>query len=250
MIKLGDYVSRKSYNNDVIFEVIGIEKDICKLRGIDYRLLADAPISDLVTCERGKCDDFFPSLDNNLDRDEFFYMPGKILHIDGDKSYLSRCMDFYTKNNVKAVGKSVKESEMSAEVRKFLNEVNPDILVITGHDAFLKKGVYKNSNNFCKTVSEARKYEKSSDKLIIIAGACQSDYESLLKSGATFASSPKRINIHALDPAIIATSLSLLDRNKNCDLKSLLGKTKYGKDGIGGLISKGTMYTGYPRSEA
>ena len=94
MIKLGDYVSRKSYNNDVIFEVIGIEKDICKLRGIDYRLLADAPISDLVTCERGKCDDFFPSLDNNLDRDEFFYMPGKILHIDGDKSYLSRCMDF------------------------------------------------------------------------------------------------------------------------------------------------------------
>ena len=159
-------------------------------------------------------------------------------------------MDFYKKNNVKAVGKSVKESEMSAEVRKFLNEVNPDILVITGHDAFLKKGVYKNSNNFCKTVSEARKYEKSSDKLIIIAGACQSDYESLLKSGATFASSPKRINIHALDPAIIATSLSLLDRNKNCDLKSLLGKTKYGKDCIGGLISKGTMYTGYPRSEA
>ena len=199
----------------------------------------------MVTCERGKCDDFFPSLDNNLDRDEFFYMPGKILHIDGDKSYLSRCMNFYKKNNVKAVGKSVKESEMSAEVRKFLNEVNPDILVITGHDAFLKKGVYKNSNNFCKTVSEARKYEKSSDKLIIIAGACQSDYESLLKSGATFASSPKRINIHALDPAIIATSLSLLDRNKNCDLKSLLGKTKYGKDGIGGLISKGTMYTGY-----
>ena len=114
----------------------------------------------------------------------------------------------------------------------------------------MKKGVYKNSNNFCKTVREARTYEKSSDKLIIIAGACQSDYESLLKSGATFASSPKRINIHALDPAIIATSLSLLDRNKNCDLKSLLGKTKYGKDGIGGLISKGTMYTGYPRSEA
>ena len=123
-------------------------------------------------------------------------------------------------------------------------------LVIIFVYSFLKKGVYKNSNNFCKTVNEARKYEKSSDKLIIIAGACQSDYESLLKSGATFASSPKRINIHALDPAIIATSLSLLDRNKNCDLKSLLGKTKYGKDGIGGLISKGTMYTGYPRSEA
>lgn len=247
MIKLGDYVSRKSYNNDVIFEVIGIEKDICKLRGIDYRLLADAPISDLVTCERGKCDDFFPSLDNNLDRDEFFYMPGKILHIDGDKSYLSRCMDFYKKNNVKAVGKSVKESEMSAEVRKFLNEVNPDILVITGHDAFLKKGVYKNSNNFCKTVNEARKYEKSSDKLIIIAGACQSDYESLLKSGATFASSPKRINIHALDPAIIASSISLAEKNKSIDLIPMLEKTKYKTDGMGGIITNGTMYVGFPR---
>lgn len=247
MIKLGDYVSRKSYNNDVIFEVIGIEKDICKLRGIDYRLLADAPISDLVTCERGKCDDFFPYLDNNLDRDEFFYMPGKILHIDGDKSYLSRCMDFYKKNSVKAVGKNVNESEMSAEVRKFLNEVNPDILVITGHDAFLKKGVYKNSNNFCKTVSEARKYEKSSDKLIIIAGACQSDYESLLKSGATFASSPKRINIHALDPAIIASTISLTERSREIDLKKLLDKTKYKEEGMGGIICNGLMYVGYPR---
>ena len=249
MIKIGDYVSRKSYNNDVIFEVIGIDRDICKLRGVDFRLLADAPIGDLVLCDRGKCDNFFPSLDTSLDRDEFFYMPGKILHIDGDKSYLDRCMEFYKKNSVKAVGKSIKESDMPKNISDLLSEVNPDILVITGHDAFLKKGVYKNSLNFCKTVGLARKYEKSSDKLIIIAGACQSDYESLLKSGATYASSPKRINIHALDPAIIATSISLLDRSKNCDLKSLLSKTKYGKDGIGGLVCKGTMYTGYPRSE-
>lgn len=250
MIKIGDYVSRKSYNNDVIFEVIGIDKDICKLRGVDFRLLADAPLKDLVLCERGKCDNFCPIIDNSLERDEFFYMPGKILHIDGDKSYLDRCMDFYKKNNVKAIGKSIKESDMSSMIYKYLTEYNPDILVITGHDAFLKKGLYKNSQNFCKTVIEARKYEKSSDKLVIIAGACQSDYTSLLKSGSTYASSPKKINIHALDPAIIATSISLLDRNKFCDLKTLLSKTKYGKDGIGGLICKGTMYTGYPRSES
>ena len=78
----------------------------------------------------------------------------------------------------------------------------------------------------------------------------QSNYEELIKSGATFASSPKKINIHALDPAIIATSLSLLDRSKEVDLISLLEKTKYGKDGMGGLKSKGTMYVGYPRNEA
>ena len=91
--------------------------------------------------------------------------------------------------------------------------------------------------------------KKSSDKLIIIAGACQSNYEELIKSGATFASSPKRINIHALDPAIVATTLSLLDRNEEVDLLPLLSKTKYGKDGMGGLKSKGTMYVGYPRGE-
>ena len=87
----------------------------------------------------------------------------------------------------------------------------------------------------------------SGDKLVIIAGACQSDYEELIKAGANFASSPKRINIHALDPAIIASSLALTERNKEIDLLELLEKTKYGKDGIGGLKSNGLMFVGYPR---
>ena len=106
---------------------------------------------------------------------------------------------------------------------------------------------YKNSNNFIDAVKEARKFEKSHDKLIIIAGACQSDYEDLIKAGANFASSPKRINIHALDPAIIATRMSLADANQDIDLKSILEGTKYGKNGVGGVITKGTMYIGYPR---
>lgn len=164
-------------------------------------------------------------------------------------------MEFYTKNNVKAYGKSLKESDMPGEIVKYLKMYNPDILIITGHDAYFKKrdkdtnSMYKNSENFCKAVIEARKFEKSNEKLIIIAGACQSNYEELIRSGATFASSPKKINIHALDPAIIATQLSLLDKNTEVDLIDLLSKTKYGKDGIGGLKSKGTMYMGYPRNE-
>ena len=257
MINIGDYVTRKSYDSDIIFEVIEIEGKECILKGVDIRLLADAPLNDLVPCDRSKVnDDFFPDVDflRSLDRSEYFYIPGKILHIDSDKSYLNRCIDFYKKSNVFAVGKSMKESEMYKEVPKLLKQYNPDILIITGHDAYFKKrdsenGSYKNSESFCKAVIEARKYEKSSDKLIIIAGACQSNYEELIKSGATFASSPKKINIHALDPAIIATSLSLLDRSENADLITLLEKTKYGKDGIGGLKSKGTMYVGYPRNE-
>ena len=92
-----------------------------------------------------------------------------------------------------------------------------------------------------------RKYEKDHEKLIIIAGGCQSNYEELIKAGANFASSPKRINIHALDPAIIAVKMSLSDVTQDIDLKGILEKTKYGKDGIGGIKTKGTMYVGYPR---
>ena len=151
--------------------------------------------------------------------------------------------------SVKANGITIPEIEMSNKIVDLLKEFQPDIVVITGHDAYLKKnrGDYQNSLNFIETVKEARKYEKSQDKLIIIAGACQSNYEELIKAGANFASSPKRINIHALDPAILATSLALSDRNKSIDLLKILEKTKYGKDGMGGIITNGTMYVGYPR---
>ena len=36
-------------------------------------------------------------------------------------------------------------------------------------------------------------------------------------------------------------------KNNNIDLIKILAKTKYGADGIGGIITKGTMYIGYPR---
>ena len=81
----------------------------------------------------------------------------------------------------------------------------------------------------------------------IIAGACQSNYEELIRAGANFASSPKRINIHALDPAIIAISISKTENTKELNVIELLNKTKCGKDGIGGIKSYGSMYVGYPR---
>ena len=37
------------------------------------------------------------------------------------------------------------------------------------------------------------------------------------------------------------------DRNKPIDLLSILDKTKYGKDGIGGIKCNGLMYVGFPR---
>ena len=173
---------------------------------------------------------------------------------DGDEDYLNRCMNFYKDLNVKAYGIPLKESEIAEYLSEYLNKYNPDILVVTGHDAFYKKRKdldnidnYQNTRNFINAVKVARKYEKDQNKLIIISGACQSNYEELIKAGSNFASSPKRINIHALDPAIIASTIALSVKNKSIDLIPLIEKTKYGADGIGGIITNGTMYVGYPR---
>ncbi len=109
-----------------------------------------------------------------------------------------------------AYGVKLNERSIGPSITKYLEDLNPDIVVITGHDAYYRnKDEYKNSDYFVDAVKMARKYEKSHDKLIIVAGACQSNYEEIIKAGANFASSPKRINIHALDPAIIASSISL-----------------------------------------
>lgn len=256
MFEIGDYVSRNSYNNDTIFKIMDIKEDIYILKGVDIRLFADAYKDDLVKCEYNENDDEFTDnliIRDNMDRSEYFYLPGKILHIDGDKDYLNRCLQFYNKANVFAQGEYVNEKDLPNVVSKLLKKYNPDILVITGHDSISKDtdindiNNYKNSKNFIKAVFQARNYEKSHDKLVIIAGACQSNYEALIKAGANFASSPKRINIHALDPAIIAINLAMTEKNKEIDLIELLKKTKYGKDGIGGLKSNGMMYVGYPR---
>ena len=253
---LGDFVTRKSYKNDLVFKIINIDDNIVYLKGVDVRLLADAPISDLITYSNKNTDEFDVDIEeDNLERNDYFYLPGKILHLDGDGEYLERCLKFYKEKKVYAIGKKIKEENMPNQVIALLNEFKPDILVITGHDAYNKKSNdmyniknYKNSINFVKTVKAARKYEKSHEKLVIISGACQSDYEELIKAGSNYASSPKRINIHALDPAIIATTVAVTERNKEVNLINLLNKTKYGPDGMGGLIGNGLMYVGFPRS--
>ena len=259
--KIGDFVTRESHENDTVFKIVDIEDEIAYLKGVNVRLIADSKIDDLRKFE--KVDSLQQEdrqlLDRvnemiNLDRGEYFYLPGKILHIDADQDYLKRCMMFYKKINVRAYGIKLKEDEICLEIEKYLNQYKPDIVVITGHDAYNKHlgkedelSSYRNSKNFINAITAARQYEKSQDKLIIIAGACQSFYEELIKAGANFASSPKRINIHALDPAIIATDIALTERNKTIDLVSILGKTKYGTNGIGGIITSGLMYVGFPR---
>lgn len=259
-LKIGDLVTRISHHCDMVFEVIDIDDDICYLKGINIRLCADSPIDDLklydetvdIEYEKEFIERIKPT--DTLNREDYFYLPGKILHIDGDTDYLNRCLKYYKDLNIWAMGITEQEQNLAINMQKWLEEYNPNIVVITGHDAYYKKKgkqndihAYKNSIHFVNAVKEARKYEKSHEKLIIIAGACQSDYEDLIRAGANFASSPKRVNIHALDPAIIAGRMSLSDATKDIDVKNLIEKTKYGKEGMGGVKTKGTMYVGYPR---
>ncbi len=43
-MRQGDFVTRKSYGGDVMFKIERIEQLKAILRGVDYRLLADAPL--------------------------------------------------------------------------------------------------------------------------------------------------------------------------------------------------------------
>lgn len=50
-LKIGDIVARKSYGKDIFFKIVDIKKDeketIAILKGISYRIEADAPEADL-----------------------------------------------------------------------------------------------------------------------------------------------------------------------------------------------------------
>ena len=155
MFKIGDLVTRNSYNNDLLFKIIDIDDNIAYLKGIDVRLYADSELDDLELFEEN-----IPSASKedredinklqsmlNLDRSEYFYLPGKILHLDGDKDYLERCISFYKEMHLEAYGINIKEKEMPEEIEKYLETYKPDIVIITGHDSFKKGAKDKQKNS-------------------------------------------------------------------------------------------------------
>ncbi len=86
----GDYVTRKSYNNDIIFKILNIKDGICYLKGCEVRLYADSPVDDLVkVIKEEDREDYTIRVQDKLlsDRDEYFYLPGKILYLDGNSNY-------------------------------------------------------------------------------------------------------------------------------------------------------------------
>lgn len=259
-IKKGDYVARISYGKDILFVVDKIIKlknseDYAILKGVTVRIEADAPITDIekvseyaIKRAEKKVDELlFKRIDNHkTNYRNYAVKTGKILHLDGDRRYSEKSMRYYKKMGLHAIVKNIPEYKQPTIVRELLQRYNPDILIITGHDAMLKKGInysniynYRNSKNFMKTVQEARKWARSSKKLVIFAGACQSFFEVLIEAGADFASSPGRILIDFIDPLIVAEKVAVTDKNKFVSSFDIAREIKEGEKGIGGIGAMG-----------
>ena len=281
-MKEGDIVVRKSYNKDIIFKITGFSRDennkkVAILKGVAFRLIADAYLDDLELVQesdtRGILIDknvqnlLYRSVVDARERRNLYRgapklqsssnvygIPGKVLQIDGDKEYLKICLDVYTELGIPAVGVAIPESNQYKEVRALLEKHKPDILVITGHDAIIsKKGNlkdinnYRNSYNFTKSVKEARKWQPDFDALVIFAGACQSNYEQIIRSGANYASSPGRIMIHALDPVFIVEKIACSRIDMVVPIEEVIEQTITGYKGIGGSETRGKFRWAMPR---
>lgn len=247
-MKIGDLVSRNSYGNDILFRIVDFIDNKYILKGEEYRLYVDAVESDLKSEDVSNIEITLPKL---AIRKIENVIKGKILHLDGDEYYLKKAMEAYQRYNVTATGYYVKEIDMPFVIKSLLKRDNYDILVLTGHDSYLSKGkanknvltMYRNSSNYLYAVKEARSLFPDKDSLVIIAGACQSDYESLIASGANFASSPRRKNIHLLDPIIVAASISKTLVNEYVEVTNIINLT-ISKE-IGGIDTKGKARRNY-----
>lgn len=258
-IKKGDYVARKSYGKDILFvvdRIINLKNGdaYTLLKGVTIRIEADAPLKDIEKVEAKRIANaekrieelLKKRINQNQEHRNYSAKPGRILHLDGDRKYSEKSAKYYKKIGLDAVVKNIPENKQPIMVRQLLEKYNPDILVITGHDAMLKKGTnfsniynYRNSKNFINTVKEARKWAKSSNKLVIFAGACQSFFEALIEAGADFASSPGRILIDFIDPLIVAEKVAMTDRNKFVSSYEIAKEIKEGEKGISGIGAMG-----------
>lgn len=286
--KIGDVVARKSYNYDVLFKVVGYNLNgQIDLIGINVRITADAYEYDLKLINSDELKLKLKNIENNrkerinrsissinrknyynrdnnymyyqnnyrdvYTKDKLFKKPGKVLHIDGDEEYTLKCREMYKKLGINAYVLNIPESEQYRQVYNLLKKVNPNILIITGHDAFIKRrndiyniDNYKNSKYFVQSVLEARRYEHSLDDLVIYAGACQSYYEAIISAGANFASAPKRVLIDMTDPIIVAQTIAYTPVNEIVSLDNIFNNTREGINGIGGIQTKGQYRVGMP----
>lgn len=286
--KEGDIVVRKKYGGDVMFRIVNIVEnddglELAILKGLYLRLIADAPLGDLKLVSphdfdtqrlktevlgqdhinqalrrRGKREKTYwrnEPYEKKEKRLPFFDIPGRVLHIDGDQEYLDLCLKTYQQMSIPVVGKRATEKEQPEIIVDLLKEVQPDIVVLTGHDAVLggsrnlsDVNNYRHSKYFVQAVENIRRYCCNKDDIVIFAGACQSHYESILAAGANFASSPQRIFIHCYDPVFIAEKVAYTPIGQTVAINDAITSSITGIEGVGGIETRGKFRLGLPKS--
>ncbi|MDE5715038.1 MAG: hypothetical protein K2I42_02790 [Anaeroplasmataceae bacterium] len=250
-MKKGDVVARISHNQDIIFVITEIRENIAILQGLYTRLIADSDLEDLVLVDASsltRVNEIKSEYEKKIIssyKKKIGHVTGKILHLDSDAFFMSKCMNLYKSLGIYAYGVELSESLMPIQILGYIQRIRPNIIVITGHDSYNNRGIddlrnYKNTINFIKTIVAIRsRYDL--DDVCIFAGACGSNAESLIAAGANYASSFDRKNIEAYDPAIVAIMVAITPFNQIVDIDDIYNFSKMQKGSIGGVESYGKM---------
>ncbi len=281
---IGDIVARKSYDFDILFKITAINGNMVDLVGLNVRIIADAPEFDLKIMDKNQVERMVSNIEksrrmrinrcyNNLtkknsikreqtmpfevvnpyENSNMTRKPGTVLHIDGDAEYARKCKEIYTRMGITSFSYYIPEPEQYKQVYSLLQKLRPNILILTGHDAFMRKkndiyniDNYKNSRHYVQAVLEARRYEHSLDNLVIFAGACQSFYEAIIQAGANFASSPKRVLIDMMDPLVVSETIAYTSVDEFVPIVNIISNTREGIRGVGGVQTRGQLRYGMP----
>lgn len=244
---MNKYVIYCDENERIIYEVSNKIGDQVVIKGLNYRKVLQVPSDKLTSVT----EDLLKKEENdNLIYNTFLNMPknrnkkmGTILHFDSDVSYLRKSVELYNKIGIYCFPVLINEKDVS----KYIDETDfgyiPDVVVITGHDAFDGRDVkeynsYKNSEYFANSIKSVK---KKFPNIVVVAGACQSNYEALIASGANFASSPGRINVHIYDPAVIAISICTTSYKQSVNFSKLYKCIEKIKGSFGGIETNGVM---------
>jgi len=251
-ISVSDLVIVNTDPQKIIYVVEKIEPSKVYISGLHYRIRKIVTPDEVVIAsfqqvenEKKNTETYFQNITNIRKRRNKNYLLGKVLHIDGDKKYLNKCTELYKSIGIFSNGIMIKEDVIYKKIQYLILELSPDIVVITGHDVYNQQGIknlnnYSNTYNFIKAIRKIREIKSKTD-LTVIAGACQSHFEALIANGSDFASSPKRINIHTFDPAVIAIKVATTSFSKIVNLNEALRYIDKGPEAFGGVETYGKM---------
>lgn len=148
-IKKGDIVGRISYGKDILFYVDRIiktktGKDYAILRGVQFRIEADAEVEDLEKMEKEKVETSMRGIETKIKKriekstKDIFVKKTRnqatnalILHLDGDKKYAQKSVKYYNKLGLNAIVKNIAENRQPQMIGNLIKRYEPDIVVIT-----------------------------------------------------------------------------------------------------------------------